>query len=123
MENVEAWSEVVSDVLLHVPADKRLAVLDLAKAKEEHEAAERSKNADFRILRADDLEEATSLGMRHWNAIVRLKSLLVHVFVREIANEHSPEEASSILFAPHAYGTGSGSLADYIPRIVTEPEP
>jgi len=45
---------------------------------------------------------------------MRLKSLLVQVFVRDITNNNSEKDAAAILFADHRYGTGSGQLLDYI---------
>jgi hypothetical protein len=54
-------------------------------------------------------------GQRHWNAIMRIKSLLVQVFVRDIANNHTPQDAASILFAKHPHGTGSRLLQHYLP--------
>jgi hypothetical protein len=45
---------------------------------------------------------------------MRLKSLVVQVFVRNIANNHSPGDTAEILFAQHRYGAGSGCLRDYL---------
>lgn|SRR5262249_29913502 len=53
-------------------------------------------------------------GLRHWNAIMRLRSLVVQVFVRRIRNNHSPKDAAQILFARHPHGSGSGELRDYL---------
>jgi hypothetical protein len=57
---------------------------------------------------------ATAPGIRHWNVIMRLKSLLVQVFVRDITNNHSKADAAAILFVEHRHGTGSGWLPDYL---------
>jgi hypothetical protein len=51
---------------------------------------------------------------RHRNVIMRLKSLVVQVFIRDITNNHSPERATEILFAHHRHGSGSGLLEDYL---------
>jgi len=53
-------------------------------------------------------------GLRQWNVVMRLKSLLVQIFVRNVRNNHSPEDALAILFAEHPYGTGSRCLEDYL---------
>jgi hypothetical protein len=59
-----------------------------------------------------------SPGWRHWNAIMRLKSLVVQVFVRDIANDYSAADAAKILFAEHRHGHGSGRLRDYLPDAI-----
>jgi hypothetical protein len=45
-----------------------------------------------------------SFGVRHWRAIMRLKSLVIQVFARSIKNNHSPEEGDAILLAKHPFG-------------------
>jgi hypothetical protein len=112
--NAEAWAEVVGDVLLHVPPDRRAAVLALATRNEEAERLEREANGGFRIVAfSPDLMKEP--GMRYCNVITRLKSLLIQVFVRDIANNHSAQDTASILFAKHPHGTGSRLLEDYLP--------
>ena len=113
--NVEAWAEIIGDLLFHVPADNRAEVLALAMANEEHERKEREAHGGwkFHTLSDDFMKEP---AQRHWNAITRLKSLVIQVFVRDVANNHSPKDAASILFTEHPYGTGSRLLKDYLPR-------
>jgi hypothetical protein len=36
------------------------------------------------------------------------------MFVRDITNNHSAEDAAKILFAHHCHGHGSGLLRDYL---------
>jgi hypothetical protein len=116
IENVEAWAEVVADLLYHVPPDKRPAVLELATKNEQAEALEREANGGFTLIPFSNSNDwMNEPGMRHCNAIMRIKSLLVQVFVRDIANNHSSQDAASILFAEHPHGTGSRLLEDYLP--------
>ena len=116
IENVEAWAEVIKEVLRLVPMDRRAAVLALAAKNEEAEREEWERSAG--ALKFVDLTEdyKNSPGIRHWHTIMRLKSLVVQVFVRRITNNHSPKDAAQILFASHPYGTGSGELRDYLER-------
>ena len=114
IENVEAWAEVVADLLHHVSPDRRADVLELATKNEEAEAQERKANGGLKIHTFSD-DWMNEPGQRHWNAIMRIKSLLVQVFVRNIANNHNPQDAASILFAEHPHGTGSRLLEDYLP--------
>ena len=46
-----------------------------------------------------------ALGHRHWNAVLRLKSLLVQVFVRDVTSNNSSAEAADLLFAHQRFGT------------------
>jgi hypothetical protein len=116
IENVEAWAEVIKSVLYLVPIDRRATVLALAVKNEEAECKEREASGRFRIRSFEELTEGfkNSPAFRHGNAIMRLKSLLVQVFVRAITNNHSAEDAAQILFASHPYGNGSGELRDYL---------
>jgi hypothetical protein len=114
IENVEAWAEVIEDVLNLVPPDLRAAALALATKSENAARKEREANAGLLVLTAAELENMDTPGLRHWGAIMRLKSLLVQVFVRNITNNHSPKDAAHILFAQHDYGHGSGMLQDYL---------
>ena len=112
--NVEAWAEIVEDMLFLVPPEDRMKVLQLAVASEEAAIAERLEHEPLgKIWCASEFPMDTP-GMRHWNAIMRLKSLIIQVFTRNITNDHSPTDAAKLLFADHRYGTGSGCLGDYI---------
>ena len=84
IENVEAWAEVVADLLYHVPPDKRVDVLVLATKNEQAEALEREAKG------WDNVGSVRWTNHGHLDAITRIKSLLVQVFVRNIANNHSP---------------------------------
>lgn len=116
IDNVEAWVEIVEDMLWLAPADRRADILELAFAKEKASRNERAKHDGFIVYSFNDLDMNTP-GVRHWNAIMRLKSLVVQVFIRNITNEHSPEDAAAILFADHRYGTGSGRLSEYLDNL------
>jgi hypothetical protein len=111
--NVEAWAVIIEHMLALMPADRRMQVLQLAVQKEEAEAKEREQHGPIRFMKfGNDWMESPCF--RNWNAIMRLKSLLVQVFARNITNNHSPKEAARILFADHHHGCGSGRLSEYI---------
>jgi hypothetical protein len=113
IHNTEAWAAVVGDVLWHVPIELRKDVLRLALEQVE---AELRAGTGLQVFEPDDLEQ--SPGLRHWNAIMRLKALLVQVFARNITNNHSAERAAELLFTEQKFGTGSASLLDYIGDLV-----
>jgi hypothetical protein len=110
VENVEAWAEILKEVLYCVPIELRAQMLALATKNEEAEREVGIRLIPFPELGVDNRRP----GHRHWHAIMRLKSLVVQVFVRSIANKHSRKDATQILFAPHPYGSGSGLLRDYL---------
>ena len=102
--NVEAWAEVVEDLLHLVPEDQRAEVLALASKNEAAKAKKREANGGLIVYYAADIDWKNSPGFRHLGAITRLKSLTVPVFVRDITNNHSPEDAAQILFVEHRHG-------------------
>jgi hypothetical protein len=106
-----AWAEIIEDMLFLMPEEIRLQALDIARAKETAEAAERAENGGIVWKTAADL---MAMDLRHHNATMRLKGLLIQVFARDITIDHSPQDAAKILFAQHRYGNGSGRLGDYI---------
>jgi hypothetical protein len=106
VENVEAWATIIADLLCHAPPDRRAAILALATTNEETEAQERGASGRLRYITFSD-DWMNSPGVRHRNAIARIKSLLVQVFVRDIANNHSKQDAANILFTEHPHGRGS----------------
>jgi hypothetical protein len=112
MANVEAWAEVVADMLYLMPPEHRLSTLRLALEKEQAATAERTKNGGF-VVRKFSLENLKP-ALKHWNTKMRLRSLVIQAFVRQITNNNSPEHASELLFSHHRYGMGSGDLDDYI---------
>jgi hypothetical protein len=113
MANNAAWAELITDVLHLLPPSQRAEILALATQKEEAAKVKREASGwiDWDIV---DFTEHKSLGVRHRTALARLKSLVVQVFVRDIANGHSRPDAAKILFAPQRHGTGSGRLSDYL---------
>ena len=114
VENVEAWVEIVYDLLDLVPEDHRAEVLAACSKKEEADREERERTGPgFSVMKLDE-NWRDGPGVRHWNAIERLKSLIVQVFVRQIRNNHHPRDAADILFVEHPHGDGSGSLGDYL---------
>jgi hypothetical protein len=108
--NVEAWSEVFKDILVLVPRKIRADVLALVNRNEEAERREREANDGW--LKVDLSRPLSGIpGLRHWDAVMRLESLIIQVLTRQIRNNHSPETAAKILFADHPNGTGSGWIA------------
>jgi hypothetical protein len=116
IENVEAWAEVIEDVLFRVSSKQRAQVLALVTAKEQQARKDRETNP-LGIMSWAEIRNMDTPGLRHWNAIMRLKSLVVQAFVRDITIDHSPQDAARILFAGHPHGTGSGLLEDYLPSV------
>jgi hypothetical protein len=115
--NIEAWAEMIEDMLALMPPDSRIEALRAALKNEETARKERAENPyGLCIMDAAELCGA-SPGLRHWNAIMRLKSLVVQVFVRDITNNHSPANAAKILFAHHRHGHGSGRLDEYLNNV------
>src|ERR1700758_4958965 len=113
--NAEAWAELIADILKRIPADKRTVVLALATKNEE--AAKQGRGARGGVpptLTSAEFVRGWEGSPRayHWHAIMRLKSLMIQVFARDISNNHSGPDAKKILFAPHRHGTGSGLLED-----------
>jgi hypothetical protein len=117
IENVEAWAVVIEGMLARVPPELRAEILALAMKNEAAEIEEGNTNPLRIIDLSDDdlvgLSDNTP-GLRHWNVVMRLKALLVQMFVRSIVNNHSPETAAALLFGHHQFGTGSGVLQDYL---------
>jgi hypothetical protein len=116
--NVEAWTEILEDLLYLMPFDSRMKVLQLVVANHEADVAERVKHGPLgKRISMDPEKFRNEPGLRHWNAIMRLKSLIIQVFARDISNNHSPKDAGRLLFTQHRYGTGSGCLDEYIDKL------
>jgi hypothetical protein len=113
INNVEAWVEIINDLLRRAPRELRAEILAQAVKCEAANKKEYELNAGFVVINASEVSLDTP-GLRNWHTIMRLKSLVVQIFVRNIHNNHSPKEAAKILFAQHAFGTGSGRLEDYL---------
>jgi hypothetical protein len=115
IRNTKAWAEVIGDLLRLIPLEQRAAVLALTAANDE--AARKEAEANDGFLEVDFTKDWTEVpGLVHWDAIMRLKSLVVQVFVRNIKTNHSPAKAAELLFTRHPYGHGSRSLQDYLPE-------
>jgi hypothetical protein len=116
VENIEAWAKVIGDLLQRIPSKQRSAVLALVTENEEA-ARQEHKAADWSDLKPFDFTSTEWMNTpeyRHRNVIMRLKSLVVQVFIRDITNNHSLERATEILLAHHRHGSGSGLLEDYL---------
>jgi hypothetical protein len=75
--NVEAWAEIIKDLLHLMPPEQRADVLALAVKNEEANRKEREADGGrwFKPVNLTNMD--TNPGIRHWNAIMRLKSLIV----------------------------------------------
>lgn len=116
IRNAPAWADIVGDILGLVPAELREEVLAAVVAKRESELL---------AIREGKLIEFTGemTVNPNWNAILRLKGLLVQVLARDVTCDSSAEDAAAILFGHQRYGNGSGFLLEYIgdlPPIPTE---
>jgi hypothetical protein len=117
IKNISAWAEIVIDMLWLVPRELHEDVLKLAieRAADQKRADE---NGLISWTPADTKNWLQSPGIKSYGAIMRLKALLIQVFVRNITNSHSAEDAAKLLFARQRYGTGSGELRDYVGDLV-----
>ena len=102
--DVEAWAEIVKNTLFRAHPDRRAEILALAVQNEEAARRDRAANGPFKIRGFADIDLNTP-GHRHCHVILRLKSLLVQVFVRDVTNTNSPAEAVDLLFAHQRFGT------------------
>jgi hypothetical protein len=109
---VETAAAVIEDLLYLVPAEKRAAVLARATELEAHQRT----GGAFVIFDAGDLS-ADSPSLRCWSGIMRLKARLIYTFVRNITNNHAPQDAANLLFSQQRGRPGSGYLEHYIGRI------
>jgi hypothetical protein len=114
MVNVEAWAEVFKEVLYLLPEEIRAEVLTLVVQNDEAERKEVEANAGLGKSIYLSKSPDDTPGLRYWNAIMRLKSLVIQVLTRCITNNHSPEEAAKLLFAEHPHGHGSGWIVEYL---------
>jgi len=116
VENVEAWAKVFEEVLRLVPENHRAAVLALVNKNEEAERKERGQSrGTLKFVDMSKWDDNTP-GLRHWNAIMRLRSLVVQVFVRKITNNHSKEDAARILFCSASAWERIGRVARLLGR-------
>ena len=73
VENVEAWVEIVYDLLDLVPEDHRAEVLAACSKKEEADREERERTGPgFSVMKLDE-NWRDGPGVRHWNAIERAR--------------------------------------------------
>jgi hypothetical protein len=113
IRDVEAWVQVIERMLHSAEPDQRVKILERALEGEKQKEERRIKAHGLEFITAEDLRKLPFPR----NATARLKSLLVQVFVRDIANNHSPKEAAKILFAEHCFGNGSRRLGDYLDNV------
>jgi hypothetical protein len=107
MVNVEAWAKVFRDILYLVPGELRAELLTLVVQNDEAERKEAG------LLKVSEIN-TDAPGLRHWDAGMQLRSLVIQVLVRQIRNSNSPEEVAKLLFAEHPHGHGSGWIVEYL---------
>jgi hypothetical protein len=112
--NAEAWVEVFDDILCLVPEEIRAEVLTLVVRNNEAERKEAEANGGLGKSIYLSESHGDLPGIRHWNAIMRLESLVIQALTRNITNNNSPEEAAKFLFAEHPHGHGSGWIVEYL---------
>lgn len=114
-KEVMVAGKVIEDLLFLVAPSKRIEVLKRAVANEEAASCKRYESGGLEVWTIADLPETRACpGWRYWNSIMRFKSLVIQVFLRNITNNNSREDAAKILFMGHRNGTGSGWLPDYL---------
>jgi hypothetical protein len=114
-KEVMVTAKVIEDLLFLVAPSKRIEVLKQAVSNEEAASCGRHETGGLEVWTIADLPETRSCpGWRYWNSIMQFKSLIIQVFLRNITNSHSKEDAAKILFMGHSNGTGSGWLPDYL---------
>jgi len=114
-KEIMVTAKVIEDLLFLVAPSKRIEVLKQAVANEEAASSGRHEIGGLEVWTIADLPATRACpGWRYWNSIMRFKSLIIQVFLRNITNSHSKEDAAKILFMGHSNGTGSGWLPDYL---------
>jgi hypothetical protein len=114
-KEVMVTAKVIEDLLFLVAPSKRIEVLKKVVANEEAACRKRHESGGLEVWTIADLPETqASPGWRYWNSVMRFKSLIIQVFLRNITSNHSREDAAKILFMGHSNGTGSGWLPDYL---------
>jgi hypothetical protein len=115
INNVSAWAEIIGDMLWAVPRELHEDVLQLALSRQQDLKRRADENGGVLCWGpADTKNWLQSPGIQSYGAIMRLKALLIQIFVRNITNNHSAEDAAKLLFSRQRFGTGTAELRDYI---------
>jgi hypothetical protein len=106
------WAEIIGDMLRHIPAENRLAVL--AKAVESEQASQREPVIQSSAGFIKDWDQRPGIRYRH--DIMRFESMVAYSFIRRIISSHSKQDAARVLFAEHRGNRvpGSGWLPEYL---------
>jgi hypothetical protein len=112
-EEIEVAALVIRDLLYRVAPEKRAAALARAAEREAQEAAK----PQFEIRCASEIDFANSPGIRYWHDIMKLKARVAYTFIRNITNNHAPEDAAELLFQQQCGVPGSGYLEQYIDKL------
>jgi hypothetical protein len=104
---IEIAARVIEDLLYRVAPEKRAAAIARA-AEVEQASRERWSRGS---MRASDMGDD---WMRYWHDVQSFKARVAYTFIRSIRNNHSPDDAATILFGMQGGCPGSGCLSDYI---------
>jgi hypothetical protein len=110
-KEAEIAAVVVADLLLRlVPKGLRTSVLS--------EAAIDVSPDDLPLLTPDEIDRLAreSSRLNYSEEIMLFKARVIATFVRDITNNHSPEDAARILFSRQPGVPGLGLLFDYLRR-------
>jgi hypothetical protein len=111
---VKLWAEVIRDLMIRVPQDKRAAVL--AKLTQREAAAQAKRAEGPQALKLTTPTEFQARDDGYWNDVLNAKSAVISTFLRTVANSNHPDRRAGILFQPHR-GPGSGYLGDYLGNV------
>jgi hypothetical protein len=100
---VQIWVKAFDNVLLAIPIQFRIRVLEAVLQQQRKELGEPL------------IQRASEIDVRYYYETKEAISLLIQILVRSISNNASKEDAAKILYRDHhGRGTGSGWLPDYL---------
>jgi hypothetical protein len=114
---IAAYAEVIKHMLKLVPEELRGRALETAAAEEQRAAQERATGHPLIVYLLDPaVRQRIDDYRRRRPLLFAFKAATVCAFIRDITNNHNPQDAARLLFANH-HGLrmpGSGWLADYL---------
>jgi hypothetical protein len=112
-KEIQVAAIVIEDLLRLIPGEKRAAALAIASEAEAAACKEREECDDvFEIV--DLTFDPTAPEQRYWDDVMKFKARAAYTFIRNIRNDHSPKEASHLLFQQQRGVCGSGLLKEYL---------
>jgi hypothetical protein len=104
---IEVVAETVENLLHLLPMNMRAQVLARATEKQAKREQERP------VFTSCSWVEPCSSQL-YWHDIMQFKAKVAYTFIRSVTNNHSPEDASRILFSRQWPAPGSGYLSEYL---------